>query len=206
LFASIPTGPTNGAKDTFPNGIAMYGGILVGLFNFASDPDTGAIFLVSTDGQTVEPIATGLNGIQMITMGPGGAFGNEVFVASEGRDFPELEIGDGAVYTLSPNGALTEFMTNLDASSVVFDVDRVLGGGMFVSDIVDDPNVASKIWRVRVRGCYADFNRDGVVDTRDVLAFLNAWASMDSESDCDRNGVIDTRDVLCFLNAWNTGC
>ncbi len=54
--------------------------------------------------------------------------------------------------------------------------------------------------------CIADFNGDGVVDTRDVLAFLNAWAYRDPSADCDGNGVIDTRDVLCFLNAWNAGC
>jgi hypothetical protein len=56
------------------------------------------------------------------------------------------------------------------------------------------------------RPCFADFNGDGTVDTRDVLAFLNAWAAQDASSDCDGNGVIDTRDVLCFLNAWTTGC
>lgn len=54
--------------------------------------------------------------------------------------------------------------------------------------------------------CLADFNGDGVVDTRDVLAFLNSWTAQDASADCDGNGVIDTRDVTCFLNAWNAGC
>jgi len=54
--------------------------------------------------------------------------------------------------------------------------------------------------------CAADFNGDGVVDTRDVLAFLNAWTAQEPSSDCDTNGAIDTRDVLCFLNAWTAGC
>ncbi len=54
--------------------------------------------------------------------------------------------------------------------------------------------------------CYADFNGDDVVDTRDVLAFLNAWTAQDPASDCDGNGTIDTRDVLCFLNLWTAGC
>lgn len=57
-----------------------------------------------------------------------------------------------------------------------------------------------------VPACAADFNGDGVVDTRDVLAFLNAWNAQDASSDCDGNGVIDTRDVLCYLNLWNAGC
>ncbi|HZW10515.1 MAG TPA: GC-type dockerin domain-anchored protein [Phycisphaerales bacterium] len=54
--------------------------------------------------------------------------------------------------------------------------------------------------------CFADFDGNGVVDTRDVIAFLNAWNADDQASDCDENGVIDTRDVICFLNAWNMGC
>jgi hypothetical protein len=54
--------------------------------------------------------------------------------------------------------------------------------------------------------CAADFNGDGVVNTLDVLAFLNAWASGGSGADFDGNGVIDTRDVLAFLNAWSAGC
>ncbi|HZW10900.1 MAG TPA: VCBS repeat-containing protein [Phycisphaerales bacterium] len=54
--------------------------------------------------------------------------------------------------------------------------------------------------------CYADFNADGAVDTRDVIAFLNAWNAQNAGADCDGNGLIDTRDVICFLNAWNEGC
>ncbi|HZW10933.1 MAG TPA: GC-type dockerin domain-anchored protein [Phycisphaerales bacterium] len=54
--------------------------------------------------------------------------------------------------------------------------------------------------------CLADFNGDGAVDTRDVLAFLNAWTGRDGTADCDGNGVIDSRDVICFLNVWNAGC
>lgn len=55
-------------------------------------------------------------------------------------------------------------------------------------------------------GCAADYNRDGVVDTRDVIAFLNGWSALDPRADCDRNGFVDTRDVICFLNAWTAGC
>jgi len=54
--------------------------------------------------------------------------------------------------------------------------------------------------------CRADFNGDGTVDTRDVLAFLNAWTAGDDAADIDGNGLIDTRDVLAFLNLWTAGC
>jgi hypothetical protein len=54
--------------------------------------------------------------------------------------------------------------------------------------------------------CRADFNLDGAVDTRDVLAFLNAWNARDPRSDYNGDGAIDTRDVLAFLNSWTAGC
>jgi len=54
--------------------------------------------------------------------------------------------------------------------------------------------------------CPADFNNDGVVDTQDVTAFLNAWTFGSIAGDFDENGVIDSRDVLAFLNAWTAGC
>ena len=54
--------------------------------------------------------------------------------------------------------------------------------------------------------CIPDFNGDDVVDTRDVLVFLNAWVAGDAAADIDGNGVIDTRDVLAFLNLWTAGC
>jgi hypothetical protein len=54
--------------------------------------------------------------------------------------------------------------------------------------------------------CVADFNGDGVVDTRDVLAFLDAWTAGDGSADINGDGVVDTRDVLEFLNLWNAGC
>ncbi|MBK7406196.1 MAG: hypothetical protein IPJ41_16725 [Phycisphaerales bacterium] len=59
---------------------------------------------------------------------------------------------------------------------------------------------------VKAGGCFADFNGDGLVDTRDVIAFLNAWSANDASSDCDGNGLVDTRDVICFLNGWTAGC
>jgi hypothetical protein len=57
-----------------------------------------------------------------------------------------------------------------------------------------------------VSGCPADFNADGVVNTLDVLAFLNAWAADDGSADFNGDGVINTQDVLAFLNEWVAGC
>ena len=54
--------------------------------------------------------------------------------------------------------------------------------------------------------CVADFNDDDVVNTQDVLAFLNAWTADDESADFNGDGAVDTLDVLAFLNAWSSGC
>jgi hypothetical protein len=54
--------------------------------------------------------------------------------------------------------------------------------------------------------CVADFDRDGAVDTRDVVAFLNAWVGGDASADLNGDGHVDTRDVVAFLNLWTPGC
>ncbi|VAX40064.1 hypothetical protein MNBD_PLANCTO03-1207, partial [hydrothermal vent metagenome] len=52
----------------------------------------------------------------------------------------------------------------------------------------------------------ADFNDDAMIDSLDVIAFLNAWAAEESSADIDGNGIIDTRDVIAFLGYWAAGC
>ncbi|MCC7387835.1 MAG: DNRLRE domain-containing protein [Phycisphaerales bacterium] len=57
-----------------------------------------------------------------------------------------------------------------------------------------------------VGGCTADFNGDGTINTHDLLAFLNAWASGDMSADVNRDGAVNTQDVLAYLNLWAAGC
>jgi virginiamycin B lyase len=54
--------------------------------------------------------------------------------------------------------------------------------------------------------CIADFNSDGVVNTQDVLAFLNAYTSGQDSADINGDGDVNTLDVLAFLNLWTAGC
>ncbi|MBK7403494.1 MAG: hypothetical protein IPJ41_02385 [Phycisphaerales bacterium] len=92
----------------------------------------------------------------------------------------------------------------------------VFGLGEFRGDLVvcgnftttGDGQTASGVALITscLTGCVADFNGDGAVDTRDVVAFLNAFAAGDSSGDLDENGLVDTRDVILFLNLWTTGC
>ncbi len=55
-------------------------------------------------------------------------------------------------------------------------------------------------------GCPADFNGDTVVNTLDVLAFLNAYVALDPSADFNGDTIINTLDVLAFLNAYTAGC
>lgn len=62
--------------------------------------------------------------------------------------------------------------------------------------------------------CLADANGDGVIDSRDFVAYLNAWATErardcsagDCLADLDHDGSVDTQDFIAFLDAWATGC
>ncbi|GIK20328.1 MAG: hypothetical protein DYG93_05280 [Leptolyngbya sp. PLA2] len=54
--------------------------------------------------------------------------------------------------------------------------------------------------------CKADFNNDGVVNTLDFIAFLNAFTSGDQRADFNGDGVINTLDFIAFLNAFTAGC
>ncbi|MFG0259526.1 MAG: GC-type dockerin domain-anchored protein, partial [Phycisphaerales bacterium JB041] len=69
-------------------------------------------------------------------------------------------------------------------------------------------------WRVRyeptravlIVSCDGDANLDGVINTLDVLGFLNLWTAGDPRADITGDGNVNTLDVLAFLNAWTAGC
>ncbi len=67
-----------------------------------------------------------------------------------------------------------------------------------------DPGGAAYVFDLAL--CGVDFNADGLVDSRDVVAFLNAWVRGESGADFDGNGVVDSRDVVAFVGAWVAGC
>lgn len=54
-------------------------------------------------------------------------------------------------------------------------------------------------------GPLGDFNDDGVVNTQDFVAFLNAWAAGQTRGDFNLDQTIDTIDFIAFLNAWVQG-
>ncbi|MBK7403744.1 MAG: hypothetical protein IPJ41_03685 [Phycisphaerales bacterium] len=121
---------------------------------------------------------------------------------------PRLAVaGDGVrLWDGTSWGVLEDDMngTVLGVTQAPFDQDAVYIVGEF-SEVAGVPSEGIARWGC-ASSCAADFNGDGVVDTRDFIAFLNAWASQDSSADIDGNGVIDTRDVVGYLNLWAAGC
>ena len=54
--------------------------------------------------------------------------------------------------------------------------------------------------------CPANYNADCVVNTQDVLDFLNDWVVSDPKADFNGDGSVNTLDFLAFLNRWVAGC
>ncbi|HZW10935.1 MAG TPA: S8 family serine peptidase [Phycisphaerales bacterium] len=75
------------------------------------------------------------------------------------------------------------------------------GAGSIVEAALDDFRVSEYDC-----GCAADFNRDGLVSTLDVIAFLNAWSGGEASADMNGDGLTNSQDAIGFLNAWNAGC
>lgn len=140
---------------------------LVGAYNYR-EANTGGIASYSTEGggggMVSRQVVGGLNGVELLAYGPGGAFGNDIFVPSVGG----AENRDGALYTMSAEGTLTPFMTGLDAVSVVFDTDNILGGGMFVADI-NDGGGGGRIWRVTSQRQGTSDMMDGAIETMEAV-------------------------------------
>jgi hypothetical protein len=107
------------------------------------------------------------------------------------RDTFSLDTGGDAV----PDGTPT--VVGLDADAAL-----PAPPAAYLVDYIDGVDRAAAI----IVRCPTDFNADGVVDTRDVLDFLNAWVVREPRADFNGDGTVNTQDVLAFLNAWNTGC
>ena len=102
-----------------------------------------AIYSVTPSG-AVNTFSGGHTGVEMLTFGDGGRFGSDLFVSTIGR----LDVDqDGSVFTLDPAGHQRPFIGGVDASVIVFDTARVLGGGAFVIDALNNQSVMS-IWHI----------------------------------------------------------
>ncbi len=144
------------AKGLAVDVLGLYGGGFIGsTFNFNSQPFTGQIFHISPDGASVIPFPLAVTGLQLLATGNASAFDSPFLGAVrnivDGKVFvPSIGLApshDGSISILNPNGTLSPFLSGIDASSIVFDTNHILGGGMFVTD-VDGVNGEQTIYRI----------------------------------------------------------
>ncbi|HZW11302.1 MAG TPA: GC-type dockerin domain-anchored protein [Phycisphaerales bacterium] len=181
-------------------------------------------FAVETDGRSVY-VADNLSGnaqtvYRLTDLDASGAIDSAaeaVLVWDESRLPDGRELGSVFTLALGTPGVLALGSSGGDDEDAVYVLTDGDGDGLFLGageTAMWLGGAASGGPASRVRSleyatgaaCAPDFNGDGLVDTRDVIAFLNAWSAGDQSADFNGDGVIDTRDVIAFLNAWTAGC
>ncbi len=56
------------------------------------------------------------------------------------------------------------------------------------------------------RGCTADYDGSGFVDTDDFTDFVLAFEAGTDDADFDGSGFVDTDDFTAFVHAFEAGC
>lgn len=112
-------------------------------------------------------------------------------------DFSEGYDSAWVVVVGGPSASVVTFSES-SAPCFVPSVDVYLfDGGEFVDDGTNDFDC---------NPCRVDITGDGLVNTQDVLQFLDIWVTRDPQADWDGNGQINSHDFLVFLNDWIQGC
>ena len=127
---------------------------------------------------------------------------------SYSEDYPggPVEPGSIIVSRLSTDGSAVDYTYSAYSQYANAGHGIAVGddGGVYLTGAIHFP---AEIYAAKLAGeCTADFNNDGLIDTQDVLAFLDAWSAGDGSADINVDGTINTIDVLAFLNLWRTGC
>jgi uncharacterized membrane protein len=159
------------AVDVTPDGSVVVGGCspaggyeafrwtqgtgMVPLGDLAGADHYSAAFGVSADGDTIVGVADW----------DGGLGGARAFIWDQSHGMRDLRAVLESDYGLDLTGWSLLYANDISAGGSV-----IIGQGI-------NPSGDYEAWMARVgpAGCHADFNGDGVVDTRDVIAFLNAW-------------------------------
>lgn len=156
------------------------------------------------DGASWEPLGDGLPemvlALSQIETEDGPRLAAAINEFTDGAPAERVYLWDGAAW--SPFGAVAEGIVK-GIAQASHEGGAVYLGGVF-HEVAGVPSEGIARWSCEE--CAGDFDGNGVVDTRDFIAFLNAWALGDASADTDGNGVVDSRDVIAFLNGWNAAC
>ena len=67
--------------------------------------------------------------------------------------------------------------------------------------IVDETGNAAKAVTIETRNIPADVNRDGTVDSADIVAVIKEMPDGDKKADVNGDGVIDSADIVAVIKA-----
>ena len=199
----------------------------ISLYDFALEL-TGALHYNMDWGNFVGGVNIDLTGVTVSYATPGDPTGPVAVDGTGGFEFPAVSAvftGTGAyegygliigplvgsgTFNLADFGVVDSAISgsvNIDSGQVTLTGAQAFSNSGDINGVQTSIDGTATLVAVGdVPACPGDFNGDGLVNTQDVLAFLNAWAAGDSSADCTGDGNINTQDVLCFLNAWAAGC
>jgi hypothetical protein len=157
-------------------------------------------------------MAQGVNGhVRAMTMwDDGSGNGPELYVTGDftsasGLDTPHIAKWDGTAWAAVPAGGLS----GPGHAMAVWDAGDGLGPTLWVAGAFTAAGGRSSQRVARLIGCLGcpgDWDRDGVIDFNDFLAFLNDFTTARPRADLNADGSVDFNDLLAFLNLFNTGC
>jgi hypothetical protein len=132
----------------------------------------------------------------------GVTFNNGDLVGYEGGSTAK----DGAIVPVvhGDNSPLLAYMDYNAGRSVYVNLHYVTSDCSLAIDYAWGQQLLANI--VSSRSCYADFDKNSILDLFDFLAYVNAFNDLKASADCDENGEFDLFDFLCFTNAFNAGC
>ncbi|MBK7406461.1 MAG: hypothetical protein IPJ41_18180 [Phycisphaerales bacterium] len=111
----------------------------------------------------------------------------------------DYSVGGAMPRRLAVNGGLTPSRVRLGPEPMLWRSFEA------IPKALPDADVLRAFTSMSLR-CPADFDENDTVNTGDVIAFLNAWVTMDPRADTNHDGAINTADVIAFLNAFAAKC
>lgn len=125
-------------------------------------------------------------------------------------------VGSGSRYPDAPdrpflweNGVMVDLNTLIDPASgwLIFSVADINNAGQIAATAQHtDGRRRAVLLNPIGTPCPADFNDDGVGDSRDFFDYLTAFFNASASADFNHNGVTDSQDFFEFLVAFFTGC
>jgi WD40 repeat protein len=135
--------------------------------------------------------------------------GGSVFSGQALTISPQLSINGNSTFRWQKNGV--NLFNGLLYSGVTTDALRIIAEdpvqtGSYSLTISNPcgPNATIAVPVVVI--CLADFNRDGAVDSDDVISFFGLWDASTVAADVNNDGGIDSDDVILFFDRWDVGC